>query len=143
MLTTNKSKNLFDCTGRNTWLDICRSLAILLVLASHGRVLLPDFEYKILLSNGGFFGVELFFVLSGFLIGKILLQLVDENRTRRSDVLQFWKRRWYRTFPNYFLFLMLNAFVFSALFNAPPFNALYLVFLQNFAWPMPSLMGES
>jgi peptidoglycan/LPS O-acetylase OafA/YrhL len=59
---------------RNFGLDLVRAVAILLVLTSHGRFLLPEFPGKILLANGGFFGVELFFVLSGFLIGTILIK---------------------------------------------------------------------
>ncbi|WP_369690182.1 acyltransferase family protein [Pseudomonas sp. AU12215] len=55
---------------RNQWLDICRSLAISLVLLSHGRhFLTPAFPAAQNFKFGGFLGVELFFVLSGFLIG--------------------------------------------------------------------------
>ena len=59
--------------SRNTWLDLLRVIAILLVLASHGRVFLVDtLPITVNFRLGGYWGVELFFVLSGFLIGRIL-----------------------------------------------------------------------
>ncbi|WP_421158810.1 acyltransferase family protein [Aeromonas dhakensis] len=64
----------------NRWLDICRASAILLVLLSHGRRLLfPIFPDAQFLKFGGFLGVEIFFVLSGFLIGSIL---IDKSTSR-------------------------------------------------------------
>lgn len=47
--------------------------------------------------KGGFFGVELFFVVSGYLISSLLLQEVDE--TGRVDLAQFWMRRARRLLP--------------------------------------------
>lgn len=124
-------------------MDILRSAAILLVLVSHGRSFLPAFEGVDQLSNGGYFGVELFFVLSGFLIGKILIKIFEKENYSNTDLFTFWKRRWFRTLPNYFLFLILNAFVFSYFFENTNFEFQYLFFFQNFFWPMPQLMGES
>lgn len=47
--------------------------------------------------KGGFFGVELFFVVSGYLISTLLLQEHDE--TGQVDLVQFWKRRARRLLP--------------------------------------------
>ena len=92
---------------RNDWLDLCRALAILLVLLSHGRYLvrsaLPWADY---LRFGGFMGVELFFALSGFLIGGILIRLSRGSGTHWLR--GFDARRWFRTLPNYYLFLLVN-----------------------------------
>jgi peptidoglycan/LPS O-acetylase OafA/YrhL len=44
-----------------------------------------------------FFGMDLFFVLSGFLIGSILLRSLDTTGT--LDVWRFYLRRIFRTFP--------------------------------------------
>jgi peptidoglycan/LPS O-acetylase OafA/YrhL len=131
---------------RNVGLDIVRAIAIFLVLFSHGRPLMPNFPGKELLSNGGYFGVELFFVLSGFLIGSILLKLFNEMQQanlKMDLVLDFWIRRWFRTLPNYFLFLILNLTLFQWLFVPKQLDIKYFFFLQNFLWTCPSLMPES
>ena len=63
---------------QNVWLDIVRSTAIFLVLVGHLRFFLVDlFPGVQSLKFGGFIGVELFFVLSGFLIGDILYKISD------------------------------------------------------------------
>ena len=66
-------------TIRNFGLDLFRTLAILLVVLSHGKFLLngtvlENFPYVKMLD-----GVDLFFVLSGFLIGGILLKSSSEG----------------------------------------------------------------
>lgn len=54
-------------------------------------------------------GVELFFVLSGFLIGSILIRAIEsEEKFNFKALLNFWKRRWFRTLPNYYLILGIN-----------------------------------
>ncbi|WP_328705635.1 acyltransferase family protein [Aeromonas caviae] len=73
MKTTIPNESIRVC--RNQWLDVCRASAILLVLLSHGRrLLLPIFPDAQLFKFGGFLGVEIFFVLSGFLIGSIIIE---------------------------------------------------------------------
>lgn len=131
--------------ARNAWLDACRALAILLVLLSHGRFFLREqFAAAELLRFGGFLGVELFFVLSGFLIGGILLALMQgaESRPWRNG---FWARRWLRTLPNYYLFLALNLLLARLLVRPAELGDLwrYLVFAQNLAWPSGSFFTES
>ncbi|WP_373406497.1 acyltransferase family protein [Flavobacterium sp. FZUC8N2.13] len=78
-------------------LDFARALAIVLVLLSH-------FFKKI--DVLGFFGVEFFFALSGYLLGQIMWRVFN-NDTSFKIVFNFWQRRWFRTLPNYFLFLFL------------------------------------
>jgi peptidoglycan/LPS O-acetylase OafA/YrhL len=110
---------------RNTGLDIARSLAIIMVLVSHGRMFFSQNRDVQWLSFNGFIGVEIFFVLSGFLIGKIIIKKIVENPSLRS-LLNFYKRRWYRTLPLYLL-MVLILFLFQK-----PFDFSYLLFLQNF-----------
>ncbi|MCG7600468.1 acyltransferase [Halomonas sp. McH1-25] len=136
--------------SRNFGLDLVRALAILLVLAGHGSLLafFDDMQVAtrhMLIYQGGFFGVELFFVLSGFLIGGILLRLFDNGGARpgHRDILQFWVRRWCRTLPNYYLFLLLNLTLFAAWFGPRGWQWGYFLFLQNLAWPAGQLMPES
>lgn len=52
-----------------------------------------------------FFGMDLFFVLSGFLIGSILLRSLEEHGTQQLG--RFYVRRMFRTFPSYFIVLTL------------------------------------
>ena len=128
--------------NRNFGLDVLRALAIILVLLSHSRFIwvgsVPEAKY---LQLGGFWGVELFFVLSGLLIGKIIVkELIDEQD---FSLATFWKRRWYRTIPNYFLFLFLNIlYLLTVSYSGPPLWK-YFFFMQNFAWGHPSFFPES
>jgi peptidoglycan/LPS O-acetylase OafA/YrhL len=83
---------------RSFGLDLARTIAISLVLMSH-------FGHKAL-DALGFWGVELFFALSGFLIGQILWRNFSRtNDWTRAHIVNFWQRRWWRTLPNYYLFL--------------------------------------
>ncbi|MGL3151569.1 acyltransferase family protein [Microbacterium sp. A82] len=47
--------------------------------------------------NGGFLGVDLFFVISGFVITRALIR--EHDATGRISLSQFWKRRFRRIFP--------------------------------------------
>lgn len=62
-------------------LDFIRALAISLVVISHASLLIfPKSEHEVLIfiKTLGAVGVDLFFVLSGFLIGGIILKLIEE-----------------------------------------------------------------
>jgi peptidoglycan/LPS O-acetylase OafA/YrhL len=96
---------------RQFGLDVIRSVAILSVLFCHygdQGGLLPQAAVPGLWATG-FAGVELFFVLSGFLIGGILVRTLEQDGDtfRPGSLLNFWLRRWFRTLPSYFLFLTL------------------------------------
>jgi len=80
-------------------LDGARGLAIFLVLVCHFGYLFPEKGSKWL--NLGWTGVDLFFVLSGFLITRILLASRGEQGYFRT----FYARRILRIFPLYFLFV--------------------------------------
>ncbi len=88
---------------RKAGLDLLRAVAILLVVFHHGHALflvpfipLPD-------------GVDLFFVLSGYLIGGILIKTVARNEAfTATDLRVFWLKRWFRTLPAYGFVLLLN-----------------------------------
>jgi peptidoglycan/LPS O-acetylase OafA/YrhL len=69
-------------------LDGVRAVAVALVLVSHGGI--PGLQ-------GGFIGVDVFFVLSGFLITSLLLDELDF--TGRIDLPGFWRRRAKRLLP--------------------------------------------
>src|SRR5262249_34871824 len=85
-----------------------RASAILFVLAFHASVFFPLTPFfKELLSCLGPMGVDLFFALSGFLIGGILFRTLT-GKAENCSIGNFWMRRWLRTLPNYFLFLLIN-----------------------------------
>ena len=125
-------------------LDILRAVAILFVVIGHGMWLLPEETYvfhKIFL----FDGVSLFFVLSGFLIGGILIKLLDWQRASRALLLNFWIRRWFRTLPNYFLILIV-LFVLSTYHNeGVSLSGIksYFIFSQNLISPHPYFFPEA
>lgn len=86
-------------------LDGLRALAILLVLFTHIFQLFPNFtfvlwrtEWLTFLYNG-WIGVDLFFVLSGFLIGS---QLINNSNFSFS---RFWITRFFRIAPTFYLIL--------------------------------------
>ncbi|WP_308638158.1 acyltransferase family protein [Paenibacillus silvisoli] len=113
---------------RNAGLDMIRSAAILLVLFCHGLgfFFMQYHDFNPLNYVTGYLGVELFFVLSGFLIGRILLQDVVEKGTL-SGLGTFYLRRWFRTLPLYF-FTVATTY----LFMTGSMDLTNLVFLQNF-----------
>ena len=128
---------IVSAPGRVFGLDLLRAAAIAMVVCAHGFVVLyPHFGDPLaIFGHGGFYGVELFFVLSGFLIGRILIgQGADLGRA--GKVALFYVRRWFRTLPLFFLFLIINV-VFEYLFRAHQVGlgeALgHGFFLRNFA----------
>jgi peptidoglycan/LPS O-acetylase OafA/YrhL len=76
-------------------LDGMRAIAVLLVLLFHLRI--PWFR-------AGFLGVDVFFVLSGFLITSLLLEEI--RRTGRVSLPEFWARRARRLLPAVVLVLL-------------------------------------
>lgn len=94
-----------DISGNRVFgLDLLRCIAILLVLLTHfiesvKANNLTHFYYKYLYIDG----VSLFFVLSGFLIGSIMIKDFLNKGISFSTLFNFWKRRWFRTLPNYYL----------------------------------------
>jgi peptidoglycan/LPS O-acetylase OafA/YrhL len=132
---------------RSDGLDLVRSIAIMMVLVSHCG---ESFCYwygvpapAFLVSIWGFYGVELFFVLSGFLIGRLLIDIIASRPGPRSWAV-FLIRRWMRTLPLYFLCLAILALVWPPTFWRAGYGQLphvlpwYITLTQNLAWPMVS-----
>ncbi len=95
--------------GYRPWLDGLRGLAILAVLAFH-LGLLP----------GGFLGVDLFFVLSGFLITSLLVE--EWERRGSISLKRFYLRRALRLLPALFA-VLLACFVGIAIFQPSQLRA--------------------
>ena len=126
------------CNAR-VGLDLVRTLAIVLVLLSHiggfsavwaGRAA-PHW-----LMMSGFFGVELFFALSGFLIGGLLLDLVEWDASFRGWA-RFTARRWARTLPLYWPWIDTLAVVWRPPTQLVQHILSYGSATQNLLWPMP------
>jgi peptidoglycan/LPS O-acetylase OafA/YrhL len=92
-------------------IDGLRAVAIVLVVGYHA--LIPGF-------HGGFIGVDVFFVISGFLITRNLLS--ESTRTGRVALMTFWAKRIRRLVPA--LALMVVVVV-----------ALALIVLPSLDWP--------
>ena len=126
-------------------LDLVRATAILFVLFSHCYYLIDSSNPFLISISGifGFAGVELFFVLSGFLIGALLLKGFMTTNFTFSDVIHFIKRRWFRTLPNYYFVLLLNV-ILAFLFDFSLQNVWkYFFFIQNFSSNSISFFPES
>ena len=87
-------------------LDGLRGIAIVLVLISHYFNYIPGAEW-------GWVGVDLFFVLSGFLIA----EKISSNKAQSVSI--FYKKRINRIFPLYFLCTLI---VFAFMYKMKSFN---------------------
>lgn len=106
--------------NRNFGLDVIRTISIMLVVVSH--------TFHTTNLELGVWGVEVFFVLSGFLIGQILIKDFKDGITIKK-AFNFWKRRWFRTLPLYYLVIILKFFFFDSSLGYKIIA--YLFFLQN------------
>lgn len=120
---------------RNHGLDSLRALAIVLVFANHYMIFVsgqPTFGF---VSEVGWAGVDLFFALSGYLIGNQILTAlrVGQAGGPQFSLKHFYARRLLRTLPNFYVVLGLYACwpYFRGSAVLPPLWKL-LTFTQNF-----------
>ena len=118
--------------GRSIELDFIRGIAIIAVMGYHfhavhtGNYLIQIIEYP--LKNFGREGVNLFFTLSGFLVGGLLLRQYAE--TGHVDARRFIIRRIFRIWPAYYALIL-----FHMLAGRHPWNTFLvqnLTHLQNY-----------
>jgi peptidoglycan/LPS O-acetylase OafA/YrhL len=107
--------------GRRPGLDGVRALAITVVFMSHVDWHMP----------GGYYGVDVFFVLSGFLITTLLL--AEHGRSGRIDLVRFFARRARRLLPALALLLGAVAVVFTLSFDGElwPSELAVVLYLGN------------
>ncbi len=125
---------------RNRSLDILRAIAVIVVVNCHIATSFGTYAGMPQHSGGwlhvlqlGGHGVDLFFVLSGWLLGSILAQeYLDKNSI---NVKRFLLRRWLRTLPAYYavLAMLLSQQVVSG--NGIRWE--YFIFLQNYLDDIP------
>ena len=130
-------------------LDVLRGVAVLAVMLVHwpgGYYPTDDLAVQVVntVSSIGYLGVDLFFVLSGFLISGLLFDEIDRTGTIRAR--RFWLRRGFKIWPAYFI--AYGALTVATALAMTPRRAVdylaslwpFLVFVQNYtenfrAWP--------
>ncbi len=120
-------------------IDGLRGLACLLVVWFHAAgVITPGAESEVLFGNGyrvftliGATGVNLFFILSGFLITGILMDTSD----LAGRLKKFYLRRVFRIFPLYYAFLCIALIAFFVVFSDREYLKWFthLFYFQNWA----------
>lgn len=114
--------------GHETPLDGLRGISSVFVLVFHCAVWLPSalpdsyraLPYPVLAFwRQTWFGVDVFFVLSGFLIGRILMRRLEQGALGFRS---FYIRRSFRIFPVYYLVLSASVFLFARI---EPWGMLY------------------
>jgi peptidoglycan/LPS O-acetylase OafA/YrhL len=110
-------------------LDMARSLAIVAVLLCHWGHLFTTSDGFRALGLGGR-GVDLFFVLSGWLLGRQLLGELAATGTIRIS--QFLLRRWFRTLPAYYAVLCALYVWYVGVRQTDSFDPTYLWFGQTY-----------
>ena len=129
-------------------LDVLRSIAILAVIFGHASFLFNPLikipilgiviKYIVTLNEIiAFLGVEIFFVLSGFLVSRIIYDTLLHLSDFKNTLKQFYTNRWLRTLPNYYLSIIVNIYIYH------DFSFSYLLFLQNLLYPHPIFFKEA
>jgi len=115
------------------YLDVLRALAIMMVFTAHS-VLSFGAPASIAGLQFGGAGVDLFFLLSGWLIGSQLF--AEKTKFKNIDIKRFWIRRWMRTLPAYYVVLL--ATVAQLMLTKDSFKdpLPYFFFFQNYDYPL-------
>lgn len=116
-------------------LDLVRAVAIALVVVYHIVQQTPGMPpLLVAVARGGQLGVDLFFVLSGYLIGGLWWD--ERANAREVSAPRFVLRRALRTLPPYFVVLPV-AWLAVSVARGDRFDPAYLVMLQNYEAAMP------
>lgn len=118
--------------GRNVGLDVIRFVAVLLVLGRHAAITSQSPTWMQAWACGGWVGVDLFFVMSGFLVSGLLF--AEYDRIKRIRPVRFLIRRGFKIYPPFWIF-MLVTYCYQAWFGAAMAWQSVLVelaFVQNY-----------
>lgn len=124
-------------------LDLLRLVAIVLVLGRHMELPAADWPegwkwFLLTWHRGGWIGVDLFFVLSGFLISGLLF---GEYKQRRVlSLRRFYTRRWWKIYPPFLALIVITVAVKLAYDPPIDWKAFFaeIFFVQNY---IPGLWG--
>ena len=95
---------------RNLGLDLLRLFAVVLVLGRHLSLPTKSGIFLDAWRTGGWVGVDLFFVLSGFLISGLLFR--EYQQQGRIHLKRFLVRRGFKIYPPYYVLVAVTLFVF-------------------------------
>ncbi len=133
----NRNSSQRQTPMRNPGLDLLRLLAIVLVLGRHlqGENLPATLQ---LWQRGGWIGVDLFFVLSGFLVSGLLFR--EQKRDGQIAIGRFLIRRALKIYPAFWFFLAFSCIALPLVGSAISWKACWgeWLFLQNYMgglWP--------
>ncbi|MDB5388655.1 MAG: lipopolysaccharide modification acyltransferase [Planctomycetaceae bacterium] len=136
-LNKNASPRVVGNSDRMPWLDVLRGVAILLVLCHHLGLVAPVGNspfYRCLyaVNCAGWAGVDIFFVLSGFLVSGILFRQFRE--TGRIRPVQFLIRRGFKIYPAFWLMICVTLIVTGLAGQSVSMRKILveLLFLQNY-----------
>lgn len=128
------------------WFDCLRCAAIFLVLLAHVSVFhgivagpfVPVAAFFEFFQTNGWIGVDLFFVLSGFLVSGLLFD--EHDRTGTLDIGRFYIRRGFKIIPPFYVLVLATVFYDACLRGRVNLTHLVhdLLFLQSYragAWP--------
>lgn len=125
-------------------LDFLRALSISLLLFSHCSWIYNSKSlFGKLEDASGFLGVELFIVLSGFLIGGILYKQFLHENYGFKDAYLFVSRRLMRVLPSYYLVIFILIIIYLIFGFSISEVWKYPLLIQNFDSPIPAFFPES
>src|SRR4051794_12340346 len=93
-------------------LDILRCVAVLSVIGAHSYPMTIEFYDPVSVAVSsvvhavGSWGVDLFFILCGFLVSGLLFS--EFHRERSMDVKRFYIRRGFKIYPSFYVFLLFS-----------------------------------
>lgn len=127
MASTNNS------IARTVSLDVLRFMAVLLVFGAH---LLPSppalngllYQATFFWKRGGYIGVDIFFVLSGFLVSGLLFR--EYQKYGRVNVGRFLLRRAFKLYPSLWLLIVVSSYIYAPVQWYQMVGELF--FLQNY-----------
>jgi peptidoglycan/LPS O-acetylase OafA/YrhL len=118
-------------------LDVVRGVAILLVLGRHMPLVVRVHPFidscATFVNQIGWVGVDLFFVLSGFLVGGLLFR--EYQRSGTIDCKRFWIRRAFKIWPPYVAFILLYAICYYRYGPKDASSPVRLDLLLSDLWP--------
>jgi len=117
---------------RNLGLDLLRFLAVFLVIFRHLPGGIGRTEALAVLFRGGWIGVDLFFVLSGFLISGLLFR--EHQKTGKLQVAHFLIRRGFKIYPPFWILLAVTVVALAIRRSPTPTRGLVgeILFLENY-----------
>lgn len=122
---------------RSKQIDILRAIAVLLVLGRHMTLCPADtspFLHQVtrIWAQGGWIGVDLFFVLSGFLVSGLLFR--EHEKYQALHIGHFLIRRGFKIYPPFWLLIGATVLVSILIRKELPLSALAceLLFVQNY-----------